>query len=982
MKIEKKPQKNITELPPGCQDFVDVLKNCTDDELVDELRSVVTWNYGKCELYHWIDVLNRFDDILERACRVGDAPSSDDDGGGGGGDDDNDDETKCVNLCTNLDDEKTKLIVLQVLKFSALLVEHSYARHLYSSMESIVALLGSSDMEIVIAVLNLLYVFSKRSNFLSRLSTDQRQSLQLRLNYLAEPWGGKENGFGLAECCQNQDLKHFPTSATTLHMEFYMNPNGKEKSAASSLCAIHLDQLHQYEENVAGLMRHLVKLYNIPQGKQMGLLTRIRLAKYFPNFTLRCQCVQARLQAISILVYSNAGQDVVNPLLYPGFIEELVEVLQLDDQRLVEIQAAALRTLTSVIHLDRNPKLTTIIDATGSANYHGFLPRLVRRCVTAMTDSQHEAYPQLFSTALFSFLYHLASSEAGGDALLACGVVETLLQVIAWRQTEQSHITFVTRAVRIIDLITNFEMGALQTQNGLSSLIKRLDFEVNQCRLVCPFELPSQARGIGEEDSGRNKEKETAMDLVEEAEEQSSEARGNDETGASQMEIDVDRPGPSTGAVPVINKEKKDCVQCQPQRAALIKSILNFLKKAIPDTAFADSIRSIMDSSLPTSLKHIISNSEYYGPPLYHLATDVVTVYVFHEPSLLSPLQDTGLTGVMLNSLILKDIPATKDVLGSLPNMLSALCLNQRGLDAFVNCHPFKRLFKVMLSPEYLPAMKRRRNADDFDDTATNLGSAMDELMRHQPTLKSDAMAGVVQLLEQLCEMGVDPSYSGAPTGGDKRKAPAATGVAGPTEQQAVSGDEARVVAASAVEESVEAPSDDDDEGRRDAEDSQRASPQPSQVAEAAENDAKKVATAPLLDYAHNVVRFVFAILNNNATDDHYREFVAKGGLEPLLKIPSLPNMPTNFPVSPACQSVSMTCRGLVSVAGQRDVLTQCISRLKDVLVRLNDSWSGHSSFGSVLLHELASAPAPLEAIELAYRTPILHSMTVTHHNY
>ena len=103
--------------------------------------------------------------------------------------------------------------------------------------------------------------------------------------------------------------------------------------------------------------------------------------------------------------------------------------------------------------------------------------------------------------------------------------------------------------------------------------------------------------------------------------------------------------------------------------------------------------------------------------------------------------------------------------------------------------------------------------------------------------------------------MGVDPSYSGAPTGGDKRKAPAATGVAGPTEQQAVSGDEARVVAASAVEESVEAPSDDDDEGRRDAEDSQRASPQPSQVAEAAENDAKKVATAPLLDYAHNVVR-------------------------------------------------------------------------------------------------------------------------------
>ena len=69
-----------------------------------------------------------------------------------------------------------------------------------------------------------------------------------------------------------------------------------------------------------------------------------------------------------------------------------------------------------------------------------------------------------------------------------------------------------------------------------------------------------------------------------------------------------------------------------------------------------------------------------------------------------------------MNPKRFSQIPATKDVLGSLPNMLSALCLNQRGLDAFVNCHPFKRLFKVMLSPEYLPAMKRRRNADDFGE--------------------------------------------------------------------------------------------------------------------------------------------------------------------------------------------------------------------------------------------------------------------------
>ena len=33
------------------------------------------------------------------------------------------------------------------------------------------------------------------------------------------------------------------------------------------------------------------------------------------------------------------------------------------------------------------------------------------------------------------------------------------------------------------------------------------------------------------------------------------------------------------------------------------------------DPAFSDSIRHVMDGGLPDSLKHIISNAEYYGPP-------------------------------------------------------------------------------------------------------------------------------------------------------------------------------------------------------------------------------------------------------------------------------------------------------------------------------------------------------------------------------
>lgn len=126
-------------------------------------------------------------------------------------------------------------------------------------------------------------------------------------------------------------------------------------------------------------------------------------------------------------------------------------------------------------------------------------------------------------------------------------------------------------------------------------------------------------------------------------------------------------------------------------------------------------------------------------------------------------------------AVTLFQVPATREVLGSLPNVFSALCLNARGLHSFVQCQPFERLFKVLLSPDYLPAMRRRRSSDPLGeldcmccdnqifsfgtrlsawlivcfasgDTASNLGSAVDELMRHQPTLKTDATTAIIKV--------------------------------------------------------------------------------------------------------------------------------------------------------------------------------------------------------------------------------------------
>uniref|UniRef100_A0A3Q3BL04 E3 ubiquitin-protein ligase HUWE1 n=1 Tax=Haplochromis burtoni TaxID=8153 RepID=A0A3Q3BL04_HAPBU len=652
-------------------------------------------------------------------------------------------------------------------------------------------------------------------------------------------------------------------------------------------------------------------MYNIPKDKQTLLFTHIRLAHGFSNHKKRLQAVQARLHAISILVYSNALQESANSILYNGLIEELVDVLQITDKQLVDIKAASLRTLTSIVHLERTPKLSNIIDCTGTASYHGFLPVLVRNCIQAMIDPLMEPYPHQFATALFSFLYHLASYDAGGEALVSCGMMEALLKVIKFLGDEQDQITFVTRAVRVVDLITNLDMAAFQSHSGLSIFICRLEHEVDLSRKECPFVIKPKIQ------------------------------RPSAAVESEDMDTDM------------------ESMQCIPQRAALLKSMLNFLKKAIQDPAFSDGIRHVMDGSLPTSLKHIISNAEYYGPSLFLLATEVVTVFVFQEPSLLSSLQDNGLTDVMLHALLIKDVPATREVLGSLPNVFSALCLNARGLHSFVQCQPFERLFKVLLSPDYLPAMRRRRSSDPLGDTASNLGSAVDELMRHQPTLKTDATTAIIKLLEEICNLGRAPEY-----------------ICQKPSIQKADGTVA-VPPARSSHAAEEASSEDEEE--------EEALHTFSQQQGEAESSRQVVGTEeripiPLMDYILNVMKFVESILSNNTTDDHCQEFVNQKGLLPLVSILGLPNLPIDFPTSAACQAVAGVCKSILTLSHEPKVLQEGLCQLDSILTSLEPL---HRPIevpgGSVLLRELANAGHVTDATLSARATPLLHALTAAH---
>lgn len=78
--------------------------------------------------------------------------------------------------------------------------------------------------------------------------------------------------------------------------------------------------------------------------------------------------------------------------------------------------------------------------------------------------------------------------------------------------------------------------------------------------------------------------------------------------------------------------------------------------------------------------------------------------------------------------------------------------LNERGVESFMKRCSFGPIFDLLISPVYLSVI--------LDNTATDFGNGLDELLRDQPSLEVDAMAAVVKLLGDLCLLGHKTPYN------------------------------------------------------------------------------------------------------------------------------------------------------------------------------------------------------------------------------
>lgn len=82
-----------------------------------------------------------------------------------------------------------------------------------------------------------------------------------------------------------------------------------------------------------------------------------------------------------------------------------------------------------------------------------------------------------------------------------------------------------------------------------------------------------------------------------------------------------------------------------------------------------------------------------------------------------------------------------------MPHVISALCLNDVGLSDFTALPKnFENIFSIFTSSKYIPPLSHGL-------TASKLGSGFEELLRHQPKLRTAAVSAICKVLQRLVNM-------------------------------------------------------------------------------------------------------------------------------------------------------------------------------------------------------------------------------------
>lgn len=186
--------------------------------------------------------------------------------------------------------------------------------------------------------------------------------------------------------------------------------------------------------------------------------------------------------------------------------------------------------------------------------------------------------------------------------------------------------------------------------------------------------------------------------------------------------------------------------QQNPDSISLVKNSLRFLIRMMESTDTADGLRNLVESSIPHTIKKVLEHANVFGPSIFALVTNVTTTFIHNEPTSLPVIQEIQVPQTFLKVFNGYDTP-NFEVLFSAAHAFGAICLNSAGLEMFKESNPLPHFYELLTAPSFAS------NTYDVGN-APALGTTMDELIRHHPSLKHKVFKFVNDLMLKVIEVG------------------------------------------------------------------------------------------------------------------------------------------------------------------------------------------------------------------------------------
>ncbi|KAI0829944.1 hypothetical protein BC628DRAFT_1314795 [Trametes gibbosa] len=706
MRILHKSKRAVAPLPQVVE-LIDKLAETPNEDLPQVLSQIDSWKWPRSDLNAWIKVLNKFDEILEESIR------------------DYDIDNLQVNVFTPL----TKKTICEILRFERLLLENSTNRKTFNSYDRLNSLMFSSDLDVLTLALNLL--LRPAQQYSSQPAVSHALSISTpRLTALAKRWPNlRDYDINLVDLVSEKgkaQIEALPTEAREVNFVFYRQApspaaagKDKEKEKASEgdvFDSVTQTPVRKLSATVAGAsgastssgaVTIHIDSKTIGSKPAMDILADSVEAHEVPNcekFELLMRIRGA--QAMTSEYAADREKLVVIRLLSTAIFGHTHSDSQAQSS-LFLYEPDLIAHIAELLQLDRGVDVQVQTASVAALDAMSRYRSKIQDVLTAVNAGVNHGI-------LMALLRKTVSDVAQPTSTLPQAFVEALFSFITFMATHSSGGNMIVGAGLVPVLIQAIENRLPNRLYLVSKTMQLLDNVLYG--YTNAFQLFCNARGV-----------EILVDRIEYEVNLGIEEWGNDG-----MPNDVVA---SYGKLSVA-------------RTAVLKHTMRSMHRMMQSSGTSEGLRGLLDSSLLKSVKKALQNRAIFGPSVLALAVNIMAIFVHNEPTCLPVIQEAGLPEAFYG-IVEKGLEPVIEVIQSVPNAIGALCLNQPGQDQ-LTARPdiIPSIFSIFTSEEHQRVLQEKENA-------VLIGTSIEELIRHHPTLKDKVFVAVKSTMAKIEELGL-----------------------------------------------------------------------------------------------------------------------------------------------------------------------------------------------------------------------------------